>query len=125
MNIKKANVGHFFISILFIFTLASCTATSFSQSSNQDDYLHKIDFLSAQSSALLNNATIGQTVIMTDRVIPSNAEVTILDSYDSAAGRRCLNAMVETPQQRVPMLFCQYSNQQWGASRALPKTLVQ
>jgi hypothetical protein len=109
--------------VFSIFSLVSCTATPFSNQAPQRDYLYKVNFLSAQTGALLENATVGQSFVMPQGPLPQAAQVQVIEQYFSASGRRCLHVVVETAQSAEPMLFCRYGPQEWGATRALPKTL--
>lgn len=104
-------------------SLISCTATSFSTQSPQPASLYKVDFLSSETANVLESATVGQSFVMPAGPLPFAAQVQVVDQYFAASGRRCFSVMLETAQNTEPMLFCRYGPEQWGASRALPKTL--
>ncbi|MDR7119287.1 DVU3141 family protein [Rheinheimera soli] len=101
--------------------VASCATTPFSSVPSNDSYQHKVSYLPANISNFLQKATAGQSFFLEQGSLGYNANVQVLDSYFSAAGRPCLSVLVEADLVTQPMIFCQYEPQRWGATRALVK----
>lgn len=101
--------------------VASCATTPFFSEPSNDSYHHKVSYLPANISNFLQKATAGQSFYVEKGPLGGNAQVQVLDSYFSAAGRPCLSVLVETNEVTQPMIFCQYEPQRWGATRVLVK----
>lgn len=117
-SIKTARVK-VLAGLLSSMLLASCATNPFSSASSNDDYRHKVSYLPGNISGFLQGATAGQSFFMDKGPLGQNAQVQVVDSYFSAAGRPCLSVLVETKQVTQPMIFCQYEPQRWGATRTL------
>lgn len=106
--------------------VSGCAQTQYSaQGSNPADYsATRITYLPTELSSALQQASAGQQMLLKQSPWGDNVTLNIADSYFSAAGKPCIKASVGASLHTQELVICQYTQQRWGATRALPQLRV-